>query len=41
MALKAIIHKAQIQVTVQDGSIWVGEGARSVEVTPVRLLGGV
>jgi uncharacterized protein YaeQ len=30
----------QIQVTVQDGSIWVGEGSRSVEVTPVRLFGG-
>ena len=31
----------QLQVTVQDGVTWVGEGARSVEVTPVRLLGGV
>lgn len=27
----------QLQVTVQDGSIWVSDGQRSVEVTPVRL----
>lgn len=27
----------QLQVTVQDGAAWVGDGATSVEVTPVRL----
>jgi uncharacterized protein YaeQ len=28
-----------LQVTVQDGTVWVGEGERSVEVTPIRLYG--
>ena len=27
----------QLQVTVQDGTVWVGDGQRSVEVSPVRL----
>ena len=27
----------QLQVTVQDGTVWVGDGQRSVEVTPERL----
>lgn len=27
----------QLQVTVQDGSVWVGDGQNSVEVTPQRL----
>jgi uncharacterized protein YaeQ len=27
----------QLQVTVQDGTAWVGDGANSVEVTPKRL----
>jgi uncharacterized protein YaeQ len=30
-----------LQVTVQDGAIWVGDGTRSIEVTPVRLYGAV
>ena len=29
----------RLQVTVQDGTVWVAEGERSVEVTPVRLHG--
>ena len=29
----------QLQVTVQDGSVWIGDGQRSVDVTPVRLYG--
>jgi len=29
----------QLQVTVQDGTVWVGDGQRSVEVAPVRLYG--
>jgi uncharacterized protein YaeQ len=29
----------ELQVTVQDGSTWVGDGSRSIEVTPVRLYG--
>lgn len=28
-----------LQVTVQDGSIWVGDGSRSVEIVPRRLYG--
>lgn len=27
----------QLQVTVQDGTVWIGDGQRSVEVTPERL----
>jgi len=27
----------QLQVTVQDGTTWVSDGQRSVEITPVRL----
>jgi uncharacterized protein YaeQ len=27
----------QLQVSVQDGTAWVGDGERSVEVSPVRL----
>ena len=29
----------QLHVTVQDGVVWVAEGERSVEITPVRLYG--
>ena len=29
----------QLQVTVQDGTVWVGDGARSVDLTPLRLYG--
>ncbi len=40
-ALAALAQRAmQLQVTIQDGSIWVGEGQRSIEVAPVRLYGG-
>jgi len=28
-----------LQVTVQDGAIWVGDGTRSIEVAPIRLRG--
>ncbi len=39
-ALAALAQRAmQLQVTVQDGAVWVAEGGRSVEVTPVRLRG--
>ena len=27
----------QLQVTVQDGAVWVGDGASSIEITPQRL----
>lgn len=27
----------QLQVSVQDGTVWVGDGTRSVEITPQRL----
>lgn len=29
----------ELTVTVQDGSIWVGDGARSIEVAPTLLFG--
>ena len=29
----------ELQVTVQDGAIWVGDGGRSIEVEPLRLGG--
>ena len=29
----------QLQVTVQDGTVWISNGMRSVEITPVRLNG--
>ena len=29
----------QWQVTVQDGTVWVSDGSRSVEITPLRLNG--
>ncbi len=29
----------ELQVTVQDGAIWIGDGEHSIEVTPVRLCG--
>ncbi|HET7793341.1 MAG TPA: YaeQ family protein [Rhizobacter sp.] len=27
----------QLQVTVQDGTVWVGDGTHSIEITPQRL----
>lgn len=39
-ALAALAQRTmKLQVTVQDGAIWVGDGERSVEVTLVRLCG--
>ncbi len=39
-ALSALAQRAmQLQVTVQDAAIWVGDGTRSVEVSPKRLWG--
>lgn len=29
----------QLQVTIQDGAIWVDDGSRSIEVAPQRLYG--
>jgi uncharacterized protein YaeQ len=38
-ALAALAQRSmELQVTVQDGSIWVGDGDRSIEVTPARLV---
>jgi uncharacterized protein YaeQ len=37
-SLAALAQRAmQLQVTVQDGSIWVGDGAQSVEINLLRL----
>ena len=39
-ALAALAQRTmELQVTVQDGAIWVGDGTRSLEVAPVRLHG--
>ena len=39
-ALAALAQRTMsLQVTVQDGAIWVGDGERSVEVAPLRLYG--
>ncbi len=40
VALAALAQRSmQLQVTVQDASIWVSEGERSVEIMPVKLMG--
>lgn len=40
-ALAALAERTmKLQITVQDGSIWVADAERSIEVTPVRLFGG-
>ena len=40
-ALAALAQRTmQLQVTVQDGTVWIGDGQRSVEVTPERLTPG-
>jgi uncharacterized protein YaeQ len=37
-ALAALAQRTmQLQVTVQDGTVWVGDGTRSIEVVPQRL----
>ena len=39
-ALAALAQRTmELQVTVQDGAIWVGDGTRSIEVSPQRLCG--
>ena len=39
-ALAALAQRTMLlQVTVQDGAIWIGDGTRSIEVAPVRLCG--
>jgi len=39
-ALAALAQRTmKLNVTVQDGAIWIGDGERSVEVTPQRLYG--
>jgi uncharacterized protein YaeQ len=39
-ALAALAQRTmQLQVTVQDGTAWIADGERTVEVTPVRLYG--
>ncbi len=40
-ALAALAQRSmQLNVTVQDGAIWMSAGERSIEVAPVRLCGG-
>ncbi len=39
-ALAALAQRTMIlQVTVQDGAIWIGDGTHSLEVSPIRLFG--
>lgn len=39
-ALTALAQRTMVlQVTVQDGAIWIGDGTHSIEVTPQRLSG--
>ena len=39
-ALTSLTERTMIlQVTVQDGAVYVGDGTRSIEVTPERLYG--
>ena len=39
-ALAALAQRSmQLQVTVQEGTIWVGDGTQSVEINLVRLMG--
>jgi uncharacterized protein YaeQ len=39
-ALSALAQRnMELQVTMQDGGIWIGDGERSIEVAPVRLCG--
>jgi len=39
-ALSALAQRSmELQVTVQDETIWVGDGDRSIEVAPARLAG--
>ena len=40
-ALAALAQRTmQLQVTVQDGVVWVGDGTRTVEITPALLAVG-
>jgi uncharacterized protein YaeQ len=40
-ALAALAQRTmQLQVTVQDGAVWMGDGNRAVELRPSRLSGG-
>ena len=39
-ALAAFAQRSmQLQVSVQDGTVWVSDGTTSIEVTPQRLMG--
>ena len=39
-ALAALAERTmQLQVTVQDGTVWITSGAQSIEITPIRLNG--
>jgi uncharacterized protein YaeQ len=39
-ALALLVQRTmQLQVTIQEGTVWIGNGADPVEVTPRRLMG--
>jgi uncharacterized protein YaeQ len=36
---KLATRSMQLQFTVQDGTVWVNDGAETVEITPLKLMG--
>jgi uncharacterized protein YaeQ len=28
-----------LQVSVQDGTVWVNDGEQTIEITPIKLMG--
>ena len=41
-ALAGLVERGmQLQVTVQDGTVWMSSGSDSVEITPRRLTAGM
>ncbi|HEX5373739.1 MAG TPA: YaeQ family protein [Aquabacterium sp.] len=39
-ALAAMAQRSmQLQITVQDGTVWVNDGQESVEISPIKLMG--
>lgn len=41
LALATLTQRTmQLQITVQDGAVWINDGNNTIEITPVKLLGG-
>jgi uncharacterized protein YaeQ len=40
LALAALAQRTmQLQITVQDGTVWINDGNQTVEITPIKLMG--